>query len=296
MKKTIRKWVLALFIVVFCGLLAINVQKNIHFELGNRPSFALPSQTTKIKNGIIIFCYHRVIKDTPIVKAIEKISPNNQLHVYNVNLTSFKKQMNFLKQNHIKVISTNEMVKMLSHHHPIKGKYVVITFDDIDRTIPENAAPILIKDKFPFTLSVITGETGAYREGEQLATWPQILKMKKAAGNLIEFAVHTSDMHYLNHDKIAIFNLPKNFTWFKEDFALSEQQLKQKTGSTSDIFTYPYGSGTPQVQQFLENQSVLKVIYTLNNGIVQGRSNLMLTPRVIINNSSWPSVSQWLTH
>ncbi|WP_010621801.1 polysaccharide deacetylase family protein [Paucilactobacillus suebicus] len=295
MTKTTRKWILGIFIVFLLSALSFEVHKQVKFELGNRESYALSKKDEQTKNGIIVFCYHRVLNNNSTVKTVEKLSPNNQLHVYNVNLSTFKNQMNFLQKHHIKVISTTQMASMLQKHREVRGKYVVITFDDVDRTLAENAAPVLEKHHYPFTASIITGNTGRYREGEQLATWPQIIKMKKQAGNLLELGVHTNNMHYLTPNGTAVFNIPKNFSRFKKDFKTSELVMKKESGSKTPIFTYPYGSGDPQVEKFLTDQPILKVIYTLNNGIVTSRENLSLTPRVIINHNSWPSVSKWLS-
>lgn len=52
----------------------------------------------------------------------------------------------------------------------IKGKHVVITFDDIDTTLPRNAANVLFEQQFPFTFFVITGQVGKNLDGEQLAS------------------------------------------------------------------------------------------------------------------------------
>ncbi|WP_054699848.1 polysaccharide deacetylase family protein [Secundilactobacillus odoratitofui] len=293
MTKIMRKWILGIIIVVFLGLIAINVKKNIKFELGNRENYALAAKDQKIKNGIMVLCYHRILNDNLAVKTVQAVSPNNQLHAYNVNLSDFKVQMNDLERQHIKVISTSEMVKMLKSNQPVRGKYVVLTFDDVDRTFAENAAPVMKQHHYPYTASIITGTTGEYIGGEQLATWPQILKLRKSAGNLLELGVHTNNMHYLIHGTPA-FNLRKNYTRFKADFATSQKVMLAKTGKVSPIFTYPYGSGTPQVENFLMAQPSLNVIYTLNNGIVTSAQNLSLTPRMIVNTDSWPSINRWL--
>jgi len=289
-----RKWLLGIMIVVFIGLIAVNVRKSTKFELGSRENYALTSRDATVKNGIMVFCYHRILNNNDMmVKSVEALTPNNQLHVYNVNLSEFKKQMRFLRQHHIKVISTAQMAQMLKNNRPIHGKYVVLTFDDIDRTMTENAAPVMKHYGYPFTASIITGNTGSYIGGEQLATWPQILKLRQSAGSKMTLGVHTNNMHYLIKGTPA-FNLKKNYSKFTSDYATSQKVMKQKTGHTSAIFTYPYGSGTPIVQNFLVHQPGLKVIYTLNNGIVTDENDLQLAPRMIITKNSWPSISHWL--
>lgn len=294
MTKTTRKWLLGLFVIIFVGLIAINVNKSTRFELGKQENYALASSDAKIKNGIMVFCYHRILNDHDVmVKSVEALTPNNQLHVYNVNLSAFKKQMQFLHQHHIKVISTAQMVTMLKTHQPIHGKYVVLTFDDVDRTMAENAAPVMEHYGYPFTASIITGRTGQYIGGEQLATWHQIQQLRKTMGSQMELGVHTNNMHYLVKGTPA-FNVRRNYVKFQKDYVTSQQVMQRQTGHQTSIFTYPYGSGTPMVENFLVKQPELKVIYTLNNGIVTDANDLRLTPRMIITENSWSSIADWL--
>ncbi|GEK28642.1 polysaccharide deacetylase family protein [Furfurilactobacillus siliginis] len=138
----------------------------------------------------MVFCYHRILDDNQVVKVDERLSSNSQFHDFNVNVSDFKKQMNYLAAHHIKVISTAQMVQMVDQRQAIRGHYVVLTFDDIDRTTVDNAAPIMLKHHYPFTILVITGNTGEYRDGTKLATWPQILALQKRAGDKRAYAQH----------------------------------------------------------------------------------------------------------
>ncbi|AEV95819.1 polysaccharide deacetylase family protein [Pediococcus claussenii] len=295
MKKITRKWILAIVLVVIGIFLAISVRSSIKFELGNKVSYEVPSRYQRVPSGIMVFCYHRVLKDTRTVRLSEDLSSNSQFHDFNVNSNDFKNQMTYLHQHHIEVISTKKMIQLISSHRPLHHRYVVLTFDDIDRTTVDNALPVMLKFHYPFTVSIITGNTGEYRAGTKLATWSQIIQMKKKAGDLIDFGVHTNNMHYLTSNGTPVFNVPSNFSRFKGDYALSQKVLKKEIGSKTNIFTYPYGSGDTQVQSFLQEQP-LKVIYTLNTGIVRRHSDLKNTPRIIVNSNSWPSIKKWLTH
>lgn len=96
MNKTTRKWLLAGFLLVFCGLLAVTVHRSITFELGNRPSYTISERDQQRPNGIMVFCYHRILDDNQVVKVDEKLSSNSQFHDFNVNVSDFKKQMNYL--------------------------------------------------------------------------------------------------------------------------------------------------------------------------------------------------------
>ncbi len=47
MSKTTRKWILAGFLLLVLGALAVSVKRNIAFELGNKPSYAISTHDKK---------------------------------------------------------------------------------------------------------------------------------------------------------------------------------------------------------------------------------------------------------
>ncbi|MGV7331537.1 hypothetical protein PJK51_29365, partial [Mycobacterium kansasii] len=63
-------------------------------------------------------------------------------------MQDFEQQMTFLKKNHIKVLTSSELIEKLNKKEVI-GKAVVVTFDDIDKSLPENAYPIMKKLDLP---------------------------------------------------------------------------------------------------------------------------------------------------
>lgn len=295
MNRRTRKlliWVVAVLIVIGMGF---TVKKDFQFDKGSDENYALTPDAAKAKNGVIIFCYHRVLKNTLGVDTARLLSSNSQLHDFDVPLDQFAKQMAFLKRHHIRVISTAQLAKMKASGQPIKGKYAVLTFDDIDRTTIDNALPIMKKYKFPFTTFVITGNTGRYREGTQLATWSQIKSAKKSAGSLMTLGLHTNDMHYLTKKFQPIFDQPNQYHNFVKDFKKSQAKMKQETGHYGQVFAYPYGAGPKRINQFLTRQHLSQGIMLLKVGVVTDQTNMNALPRMIINSNSWPSIQKWLS-
>ncbi|TPR26123.1 polysaccharide deacetylase [Apilactobacillus micheneri] len=297
MSRKTRKIIVAVVAVIVVILMSFTVRKAIQYDKGSSENYALDKQAEKQKNGILIFCYHRILKDNLGVNISRTLSTNSQLHDFNVPTNEFNEQMEFLHKKHIKVISGQEMVKMTNAHKPIKGKYAVLSFDDIDRTTIDNAIPVMKKYKFPFTTFIITGNTGRYREGTQLATWNQIKDAKKSAGNLMTIGLHTNNMHYLTSKLVPVFNLPHNYHRFTKDFKKSREELYKHTGSYGDAFAYPYGGGTHQTNDFLHTQH-LGWVATLDGGVIYNHGNgdhldLQYAPRMIINSNSWPSIRHW---
>ncbi|CAI2566322.1 hypothetical protein AKUG0406_02790 [Apilactobacillus kunkeei] len=298
MTRKQRKIIVIILAIILFVIMSFTIHRSVEYDKGSSEYYGLTKQEEKAKNGILVFCYHRILKNNLGVNVSRTLSTNSQLHDFDVPANEFKEQMEFLHKHNIKVISGAEMVKMTNSKKPIKGKYAVLTFDDIDRTTIDNAIPIMKKYNFPFTTFIITGNTGRYREGTQLATWSQIHYARKEAGNLMTIGVHTNNMHYLTSNLIPVFNLPKNYGRFTKDFVKSREVLKAHTGIYADSFAYPYGGGTPRISQFLAKQPHLGWVGTLDSGTVYNHGNgnhtdPIYTPRMIINTNSWPSIREW---
>ncbi|WP_141557731.1 polysaccharide deacetylase family protein [Leuconostoc gelidum] len=65
------------------------------------------------------------------------------------------------------VWSMDEFIKH-SGKNTISGKHVVLTFDDIDTTLPRNIVPTLCNLSISFAIFVITGKAESNLDGEQL--------------------------------------------------------------------------------------------------------------------------------
>lgn len=295
MKRSSRKlliWAVAALIIVGMGF---TVQQNFQFNREKDTNYALPKELKSQKNGIIIFCYHRILKNTAGVDISRVLSSNSQLHDFDVPADQFKAQMTYLHRHHVRVISVAQMAALKASYKPIRGKYVVLTFDDIDRTMIDNALPVMQAYHLPFTTFVITGNTGRYREGTQLATWDQIKGAKRRAGDLMTVGLHTHNMHYLTKKFTPIFDQPKEYHRFKRDFKTSQKELQAHMGIKATMFAYPYGSGPQRINDFLTRQHLPAGIATLNVGIVDEQTPMNQLPRMIINHESWPSIRTWLS-
>ncbi|WP_125582979.1 polysaccharide deacetylase family protein [Levilactobacillus cerevisiae] len=292
MKRHLRQGLLVVLLLTLVFTLGWTYENQASKQQDTEASYALPARYQKMKNGIMVFCYHRVLKTSMTTEIAEKLSNNSQLHEFNVPASAFAAQMKFLKQHHVRVISATTMARMVQSHRPIQGKYAVLTFDDIDRSVIDNAIPVMRHYNFPFTAFVITGNTGEYREGSQMATWSQIKQAQDDAGQLMTLGLHTHNLHHLTAKMEPVFLQPHYFGKFQRDFAKSAVELKEHTGVTATSFAYPYGGGNAQINNFLAQQD-LDWVATLDSGIVTNQTNLNETPRMIINQESWPSISAW---
>lgn len=294
MSRLFRKSLLVSLLVTLIFTLGWTAHRQADHQQHMQAGYALPAQYQHVKNGIMVFCYHRVLQDSLPTRLVQGLSNNSQLHEFNVPLDQFKSQMKFLKDHHVQVISADTMTQMVRSGKPIHGKYAVLSFDDIDRTVVDNAIPVMKHYNFPFTAFIITGNTGEYREGTQLATWRQITAAQQSAGALMTLGLHTHNLHHLSARFQPVFMQPHFAGRFQRDFDLSKRELRQHTGVLATSFAFPYGSGTTQINRFLASQH-LDWVATLNSGIVTDQTDLNVTPRIVVNQESWPSMKTWLS-
>lgn len=177
----------------------------------------------KEKNKINILMYHRV--NDGIRKEIS------------VTASSFRWQMSYLNKKGFKVISMDEALEMLTRGD-MKGKYIVLTFDDGYSDFYTNAYPVLEQFAFPSLVYLVPGfiETGKVfwwdRDvGESsLMNWTQICDLKNRGH--VQFGSHTfshPDLNLLDDQSI------------EEELVLSKQVLQDKLHKEVRHFAYPRG-------------------------------------------------------
>lgn len=295
MSQRLRRGLLTLILLAVVLGVGWTIRKQAVAQHTMQESYALPQQYQKMDHGIMVLCYHRILGNNWSTQVIRDLSPNSQLHEFNVPADKFAEQMKYLHDHHVKVISADTMARMVERHQPIRGKYAVLSFDDIDRTVLDHAVPVMNRYKFPFTAFIITGNTGEYREGTQLATWKQIQAAQRTTAGRMTLGLHTHDMHHLNAHMQPVFMQPHYAGKFQKDFAISKRELAAHTGTHANSFAFPYGSGTAQIDRFLAQQK-LAWVATLDTGLVTDDTDLNATPRVIVNSDSWPSIAKWFNH
>lgn len=265
-------------------------KKEVSSSKGAEKLYDTPMNFSKEDTGILILCYHRVLNENQLVKLGKTISSNSQLHSFNVEANKFKEEMNFLKKNQIPVISINEMLERIKKNQ-IDKKYVVITFDDIDISIVQNAFPVLNELNFPYTTFVITGQTSQYLDGSQMANWSDIEKL--SFNPLVTIGLHTDDMHYQEKNK-PILSKKSSYKEFVKDYKASIKHYSEHIATQApSLFASPYGVLQDNMADYLYQQGI-QAIFSLENGVVNSDSDLKRLPRVIVTDQSWKYLSTWL--
>jgi len=204
--RTLRrliKWIFSLFLY-FSGYAYINSLIN--------------------KNNVRILVYHRI--------------NNDKKDLLSVNVKSFEKQMQFLKENY-NIISLNEMLEYFEKKKHPPPNSVVITFDDGYKDNYTNAFPILQKYSIPATIFLVYNYIGKNilfkwdsnvtdKAVSATLNWTEIIEMSKRG---IHFGAHT-----ITHPILT--EIP--FNEAKKEIRDSKLKLEEHLGKIS-LFAYPRG-------------------------------------------------------
>lgn len=168
-------------------------------------------------------------------------------------------------------------------------KNVVITFDDIDRSVYENAYPILKENKIPFTSFIVTDHVGDTIDEREYASWDEIEKMNESG--LQTVGVHTHKMHFKKNGEHIFLN-ENNIDEFEKDLELSQNEFEKQLGYKPIYFPYPYGYGNPKKDEVLLNHGI-EMIFSLNEGIVTKETKNFYMPRILITKDNEKYVANW---
>ena len=195
-----------------------NMRRLILFILVNGLLGAVPSLAAS--HGVILQ-YHHVADNTP---PSTSVSP-----------TLFLKHLQFLKDHGFTVWPLSKLVGQLQAGKPVPDGVVVITFDDAYEDIATNAAPVLKRFGYPFTVFVATLFVHNRQHGYM--TWEQIRALQKQGA---EIANHTH-----SHPHLLRLNPGETeIQWqarVKNEIETAEAQIKQNTRDDFRYLAWPYG-------------------------------------------------------
>ena len=163
---------------------------------------------------------------------------------------AFENQMAFLKKNHYRVISLNDLIEGKRRNKKFSHKTVVITFDDGYQDNFKYAYPVLRKYNFPATIFLISDLVGV---APQVLTWPQIKEMNE---NGINFGSHTRHHAYL--PDISQEQL-------KDEIVNSKRIIEEHLGKSVYSFSYPIGGFSEKIKSVVARAGYLAAV-TTNRG------------------------------
>jgi len=240
MKIPVIKYTLALLFFVLMAEINISAQ--------NLP---VNVQQHSNSNQINCFVYHRF--------------GDSRFPSTNISVENFRQHLEFLKENNFNVLTLSEALDLLDKNE-LPEKTVVLTVDDGYQSFFENAMPLLREFEFSATLFINTNQFGS---GDFLS----VQQIKELHEEGIEIGNHShSHAHFTN------FSPAERLDTFRRDLERSQKIFTQKLEIQPQLYAYPYGEYTPEMQEVLK-ESGYKGAAAQKSGVIASYSSRFALPR-----------------
>lgn len=180
----------------------------------------------------------------------------------------FDRQLTWLRNNQIEIVSTSEVVRFLRGEQKLPARVAVVTIDDGDKSVYGVAWPILKRHAALFTLALPTKLMNENKKHRML-TWDQVREMVDSG--LCEVASH-------GHEHKSIIH-------FSNDSAARELQtsrdiLEKETGQRPIAFFYPLGAFDDRTAAIVEKVGYHAAFKATGAPVGLDCCNLFAIPRV----------------
>jgi hypothetical protein len=216
-----------------------------------------------VMEGFNVLMYHELIKkddfDYANYKGI-KVQQDYQdvlppvLFAY---LESFESQMKYLYEEGYVTLTLKNIIDFYYNDIALPAKSVLLTFDDMYKSILYYAYPILKKYKFHAVGFVV--KDWIFDEVQSYSATQSVCLSKKELDEMkdvFEYANHTKALHTRKEGQGALLSVEK--TLFLEDINDCEQHV-----NTKHVFAYPYGIYTDENIDWLKGEGFLLAFTSL---------------------------------
>ena len=226
--------------------------------LKNLLFFFIPKRKLYESNASILM-YHSVCTD----KYFSTVTPY-----------VFEKQMRYMHDMQVPVISLKELIYRIQQKKPLDGA-VVLTFDDGYADNYEHAFPILKEFKFPATIFVTTNFISMQgRENKAYLSIEQLREMEHSG--LIDIEPHTA-----SHPHLSNVLVPEA----EQEIRISKTVVESGLEKRCSVFAYPYGDYTDTVVEVVKKNNFEGAV-TVKEGIVSLTSDIFRLPRNSIDRTT----------
>ncbi len=181
-----------------------------------------------------ILCYHRFA---------------NRASKLAVTPAAFSAQMEYLAQNHYRVISLGELQRFLEGNEPLPRRSVAITIDDGYRSSYELAYPILKKYGFPATVFLYSDFVGS----SDAMNWAQMQELSKSG--LIDIQPHSK-----THSNLVLRLPQETEAQYRErlnkEVDVPSAAIEGRLNTKAHYFAFPYGDTNENVVEALKRRGV----------------------------------------
>jgi peptidoglycan/xylan/chitin deacetylase (PgdA/CDA1 family) len=207
--------------------------------------------------GFHVLMYHELIKkedfDYANYKGIKVQQDYQDIlpPVLFAHLEAFESQMKYLYEEGYVTLTLRDVIDFYYHNKALPEKSVLLTFDDLYKSILLYAYPILKKYNFHAVGFVVKDwlfeEVQSYSTTQSVCLSKQELEQMK---DVFEYANHTKALHTRRAGQGALQIVDKSS--FIEDMKDCEQYV-----GTKNVFAYPFGIYTDENIDWLKGEGFL---------------------------------------
>jgi peptidoglycan/xylan/chitin deacetylase (PgdA/CDA1 family) len=158
------------------------------------------------------------------------VNPDIKNSRYNIDPVVFEEQVKWLHDNGYSTINVTTLANLIRDGGQIPLRPVIITFDDGNLDIFQNAYPILKKYGFAATFYVVD----QYIAGQDMISSEQLIELTKNGWEIGSHSEHHTNLTAENAD-------------LETEIRLSKVNMERKLGITINSFAYPYGQVNEKV-------------------------------------------------
>lgn len=207
--------------------------------------------------GFNVLMYHEIImeKDFDYEKYIGirvKQSYQDRLPpVLFAHLEEFERQMKYLYDEGYVTLTLNDVIDFYYNNKKLPEKAVLLTFDDLYKSVLQYTYPLLKKYCFHAVGFVVKDwifdEVQIDSDNQSVClSWEELMGMR----DVFEYANHTRTMHMRKDRKGVLESIDKNS--FIEDIKACEECV-----TTKNVFAYPFGIYTAENIEWLNEAGFL---------------------------------------
>lgn len=188
----------------------------------------------------------------------------------------FESHLRYLKENHYRVISLDELMAFYEKGQIPGPRAVVLTADDGHRTVFTEGRPLLQKYQMPMTLFLYPS---AISNAHYAMTWEELQELKRTG--LFAFQAHT--FWHPNFKKDRERMTPAEFERsVKMQFEKSKAILEKRLGCRVDMMAWPFGIYDPWLMAKAA-EAGYRAAFSMDARPVRSTDSPMALPRYLLH-------------
>jgi len=210
------------------------------------------------EDGVPVISYHYFREGTTPGRTLRSIGAVllnlpliSPMDYWSVSAGTFERHLAYLDKEGFRTVTTDDLLAHMRGERVLRGKCVVLTFDDADESVYRHAYPLLERYGMKGTIFVITSKIGQRWSGLSISSIDQLREMQRSG--VMEIESHTHDMHYKlktgesphpSFDLLARSGGPNERNAVLKDLETSRRTIERFFGGESLVLAWPFGFGS----------------------------------------------------